>query len=241
MDGTPLSTSAMKRSTPFTRAVPYSARKIPPSTPTGIPMIDASASNSSVPTIAFAIPPPASPTGLGKCVTRFEQPRSNLRRVTDHHRHRHRFAQRTAEPEYHRTEQTFPRVTEHCDACHFPTGRAQSVRGFALQIRNAPQDFARDRGNDGQNHNRNNDSTSQHARAVNRAAEKWSPTQYPLQKRKRIIAQPRNHDENSPQPENYAGDRGQHFDKRHNRLPHPERREFRQINRRRDAQRHRDK
>jgi hypothetical protein len=40
MDGTPLSTSAMKRSTAFTRAVPYSARKTPPSTPTGIPMID---------------------------------------------------------------------------------------------------------------------------------------------------------------------------------------------------------
>src|SRR3954453_2688916 len=163
-----------------------------------------------------------------------------MRCVTYYHRYGHRFAERTAEAKDHSAEQTFPGVAKHRDARHLPSSCAERVRGFALQIRNAAQYLTRNRRNDRQNHNRNDDSTGQHAWAVNRAAEKRSPPEYSLQEGKWMIAQPWDHDENSPQAENYAGNRGQHFDQRDDRLPDPERREFRQINRRRNAQRHGD-
>src|SRR5207249_2045769 len=51
---------------------------------------------------------------------------------------------------------------------------------------------------------------------------------------------PRDHDENAPQSEDYTRYRRQHLDQRNNRLPNPERRKFRKVNRSRDAQRHSD-
>src|SRR5579859_4063159 len=68
IDGTPLSTSAPKRIHQLTRSVPYSDRYTPPITPTGTPMSDANANRVNVPTMALAIPPPTSPTGLGNWV-----------------------------------------------------------------------------------------------------------------------------------------------------------------------------
>src|SRR5581483_280113 len=45
---------------------------MPPSTPRGTPRAAAIASSSSVPTIAFAIPPPVSPVGCGSWVKKFQ-------------------------------------------------------------------------------------------------------------------------------------------------------------------------
>ena len=47
----------------------------------------------------------------GQGVSRREERRGDLRRVADHHRHRHRFAERAAQPENHRAEQPFLGVT----------------------------------------------------------------------------------------------------------------------------------
>ena len=55
-----------------------------------------------------------------------------------------------------------------------------------------------------------------------------------------MIAQPRDHDENSPEPENHARDGGQHFHQGDQRLANPEWRQFGEVNCGRDAQRHRD-
>ncbi len=68
MDGTPLRMSAANRIHQFNFVPPYSERNTPPSTPTGTPTTAACASRTNVPTMALAMPPPASPTGLGTWV-----------------------------------------------------------------------------------------------------------------------------------------------------------------------------
>src|SRR5271156_2931835 len=68
IEGTPFSTSAVKRTMSPKRLRPNSARKIPAPTPRGTPRMLARARMNADPTIAFAIPPPASPTGFGVCV-----------------------------------------------------------------------------------------------------------------------------------------------------------------------------
>ena len=60
--------SAAKRIHQFNRDEPYSERNTPPSTPTGTPNSAACPSKMNVPTMALAMPPPASPTGLGNWV-----------------------------------------------------------------------------------------------------------------------------------------------------------------------------
>src|SRR5881394_1263281 len=65
IDGVPLSTSAMKRTSQPSRPEPYSARYIPAPTPSGTPMIAARPTTMPVPTMALATPPPLWPAGTG--------------------------------------------------------------------------------------------------------------------------------------------------------------------------------
>src|ERR1700721_2138206 len=51
---------------------PNSARYTPASNPTGKPINAANISSFKLPKIAFAIPPPDSPTGLGSCVKKLK-------------------------------------------------------------------------------------------------------------------------------------------------------------------------
>ena len=68
IEGTPFKNVGHETQPPVAGAVPYSERKTPPRTPTGMPMSEASPRSSSVPTMALAMPPPASPTGFGSWV-----------------------------------------------------------------------------------------------------------------------------------------------------------------------------
>src|ERR1700732_3971954 len=72
MDGTPFSKSVVYRTTNENVLPPNSARYTPASKPTGKPISAANISNFKLPTIALAIPPPVSPTGLGSCVKKFQ-------------------------------------------------------------------------------------------------------------------------------------------------------------------------
>ena len=77
-------------------------------------------------------------------------------------------------------------------------------------------------------------------RTVDRATEERRPTEESFEQWERMIAQPRNHHEDAPQPEDDAGNCGQHFDQRNKRLPNPERSKLGQIRCCCDAQRNRD-
>ena len=68
IDGTPFSTSAANRTVSAKRLPGYSARWMPHMQPIGTAKSAAIATRINVPTMAFAIPPPGSPTGFGICV-----------------------------------------------------------------------------------------------------------------------------------------------------------------------------
>src|SRR6202451_988026 len=72
MDGTPFSKSVVYRTTNENVLPPNSARYTPVSNPTGRPIKAANISSFRLPTMALAIPPPVSPTGLGSCVKKFQ-------------------------------------------------------------------------------------------------------------------------------------------------------------------------
>ena len=65
IEGTPVSTSAMKRMIEPIRGLAYSETKMPISRPTGIATTLASETMITVPTIEFLTPPPVSPSGFG--------------------------------------------------------------------------------------------------------------------------------------------------------------------------------
>src|SRR5439155_222077 len=98
------------------------------------------------------------------------------------------------------------------------------------QFRTTPEDTYR------QNHHRDNNAACEHAWPVDRATEKRRPTEQTLEPWEGIIAQPRNHHENAPEPEDDTGNRRQHFDQRRKGLPNPERSKLSQIRCRCDAQ-----
>ena len=68
IEGKPLSTSARKRTVVASIVARFSAKYSPAPTPTGKPTALAMAMRINVPTIAFAMPPPASPGGRCICV-----------------------------------------------------------------------------------------------------------------------------------------------------------------------------
>src|SRR6185437_1233149 len=68
MDGTPLSTSAVKRMASPKRLRPYSERKTPAPMPSGTPMALAMPRITPEPRMALAMPPPGTPTGAGVLV-----------------------------------------------------------------------------------------------------------------------------------------------------------------------------
>ena len=68
MEGTPFNRSATYRTTNPIVLPPNSARYTPPRNPMGTPTSDARRSSLALPTMAWAIPPPVSPTGVGSFV-----------------------------------------------------------------------------------------------------------------------------------------------------------------------------
>src|SRR6266566_9047099 len=72
MDGTPVRTSAMKRTVLPSRALGNSLTQIAAPRPMGIAISTAHATTNTLPTSALAIPPPDSPGGKGKPVRKFQ-------------------------------------------------------------------------------------------------------------------------------------------------------------------------
>src|SRR5215471_7705479 len=100
---------------------------------------------------------------------RRQQRGRHLVRVADHEGHRHGLAERPAEPQHHAADDPDPRVGQHDVANDLPCGAADAVGGFLEHGRNGIEHVARDRGDEGQHHDRENEAGSQHADAIGRA------------------------------------------------------------------------
>src|SRR5438046_6019833 len=132
-------------------------------------------------------------THAGKGVPRLEQRRDDLLSVAYHHRYGHRFAQSASQPKNHGAEQPFLCIAQHRNAGCLPASRAETVGGLSLQIRHTAQNLARDRSDDGENHDRDDYSAGQHAWPVDWPAEERGPTEEAFEPREGIIVQPQNH------------------------------------------------
>src|SRR6516165_10413758 len=87
-------------------------------------------------------------------------------RVADHEGHRHGLAERAAEPQHHPANDPDPRVGQHDVANDFPGGAADAVGGFLEHGRDGIEHVARDRGDEGQHHDREDQARGQHADAI---------------------------------------------------------------------------
>ena len=117
----------------------------------------------------------------GQRVAGLKERRCNLWCVSDHHCHRHRFAERSSQTKNDGAEQAVLCVAEHRDSRCFPPRCAERVGGFTLQIWHTAQNLTGDGSDDRQNHNRDDDAASQHARAVDWPCEKRRPTEKAFQ------------------------------------------------------------
>src|SRR5580658_571466 len=80
----------------------------------------------------------------------------NLRRIADHHRDRHRLAQRAPQPKNDAAHNADPRITQNAHADHLPARRAQRQHRLALRVRHRRHHLARQRRDNRQNHDREN-------------------------------------------------------------------------------------
>ena len=88
----------------------------------------------------------------------------NLRGVADDHGDGHGFAQRAAQAENDGAHDADARIAQHAHANHLPARGAQGQHRFALRVGHGGHHFARERGDDGQDHDGENDGRRRNSR-----------------------------------------------------------------------------
>ena len=89
----------------------------------------------------------------------------NLGRVADDHGDGHGFAQRAAEAENDGADDADARVAQNAHADHLPARGAERQHRFALRVGHGGHHLAGERGDDGQNHDGENDGGGDKAEA----------------------------------------------------------------------------
>ena len=90
--------------------------------------------------------------------------------VADDEGHRHGLAQRAAKPEHNPADDADAGVRQHDVAHDLPSGAADAVGGFLQHGRHDIEHIARDRGDEGEHHDREDQARRQDADAVGRAS-----------------------------------------------------------------------
>ena len=122
----------------------------------------------------------------------------------------------------------------------FPPSSAKAQGGFALFARDGKQDFARDGDDERDNHDGENDSGGQKAHAVVRAFEKGKKSECMFQGRTDRRAHQRHNDEDSQKAVDDTGYGCEQVNHKSDRIADAARREFGQVDGRREPQRHGD-
>src|SRR5262249_9940202 len=142
----------------------------------------------------------------------------DLRRVADHHRHRHRLAQGPAQAQQPGPQHSSPAVGKDGQADRLPARRAERQGGFAQGARHGAQYLDANRGDGRQNHHREDQPSGKIAKPQRRPPEQRQKSQGARQGRLEELAKPRHHHEQSPQAVDHAGDRRQELQReRHDR------------------------
>src|SRR5579862_1161267 len=178
----------------------------------------------------------------GEGIAGLEKRSGDDRAVAYDHRDGHRLAQGAAQTEDDGAKESPLGIAENGYAGHLPAGGAERIGGLALEVRHGDEDFPREGGDDGQDHDCDDGSPREEADAIGWAAEEGQPAEMMrvLQPGEGVFLQPWHHDENAPETEDDARYGGEHLHQRDDRLAQPAGSEFREVDGGRDAERHGD-
>ena len=164
----------------------------------------------------------------------------NLRRVADDHGDGHGFAQRAAQAENDGADNADARVAQDAHADHLPARGAQRQHRFALRVGHGRHHLARKRGDDGQDHDGENDAGGEIAKSGGIVVgEEARPAERLNEHRIHVLAQQGNEDEDSPQAIDDAGNGGQQLGKKGQRAAQKAGAHFGEEDGDADGQRHR--
>ena len=113
----------------------------------------------------------------GQRVAGSEERLADLRVVADDHGDGHGFAERAAEAENDRADDADARVAQNADADHLPARGAERQHRLALRVGHGRHDVAGERGDDGQDHDGEDDARGQ------QPTPKLGPSKRPVQPR----------------------------------------------------------
>ena len=143
-----------------------------------------------------------------------EQGQADLVGVADQHGQRHRLAERAPEAQHQRAEDAASRGRQHHPQDRLPPGRAHAVGGFLGPVGDLAQRILRDRGDGRQDHDREHDRCREAGPARSARCRRAGTSRDRRAASWRSAADARDDDEDAPQTEHDARDRGQHLDRR---------------------------
>ena len=162
-------------------------------------------------------------------------------RAADHLRHRDRLADRAAGSEHHCGDETTASLWQDDTADHLPARRAERERSLLEVARNGKEELPCNGGGDRQDHHREDEHGRQVAGQLRRAFEERQPPEPAAEERPEVVLDERAEDEDPPETDHDARDRGEQLDERRNRRADPARCELGEEERDSDRGRRRDK
>src|SRR5919206_499202 len=132
------------------------------------------------------------------------------------------------------------RVGQDDAADHLPARRPERQRALLQVARDAEEELPRDARDDRRDHDRQDEDRGQEPEDRRVAAEERQEAERALQPRLEVIGDERPHDEDPPEADDDARNRGEHLDERADRAAKPAWRELGEEERDRDRERSRD-
>ncbi len=133
--------------------------------------------------------------------------------IADDHGDGHRFAERAAQAKHNGADDADARVAQNADADHLPARGAESEHGFALAVGHSCHDVAGQGGDDGKDHDGEDDTRCKQTDAEVRATEEASPAQGLHEEGTNRVAHQRHEDKDCPEAIDDAGDSGEQLRK----------------------------
>ena len=165
-------------------------------------------------------------------------------RIAQHERHRHGLAERAPQSKKDAADHGRARVGQDNIPDDFPTRRAQCVRGFLQATWHGQEDFAHDRRDERNHHDRQHQSRGEHAQAerwpCEQRANEGPLSQLRIDPRIDVLGQHRHQHEQAPHAVDDRRDAGEKFDRGANRTTQPPRCDFGQEHCNAEADRHCD-
>ena len=163
----------------------------------------------------------------------------DLERIADDEGHRHGLAERAAERQHDAADHADPGVGDDDVADDFPGGAADAIGGFLQYRRHRLEDVDRDRGDEGQHHDRQDQRGVEQAEIGRRTgedrAQHGNAVEHADHERLERVGQERPQHEEAPHAVDDRGNAGEQFDRKPDRTAQPDRADLGEENRNAEA------